>query len=784
MVRRIKKQDHQLIRQIRSLDFSACSGQALHNCAQQLKIRVGNGEPFGDILPEAYALAAECSKRSLHLMPFNEQLLGAVFLNEPVIVQMQTGEGKTLAAAFAAFGCALQSKGVHVLTFNDYLAKRDAEWMRPFYEGLGLSVGYVISSTGREERRAAYQCDITYLTAKEAGFDYLRDCLAYDQKEIVHRGFTLAIIDEADSILIDEAGIPLVLAGNAEEGSEEEPLLRLAELVQSLEQGNDFQLDEYKRNVSFTEAGVRKAEAYFHLENLYDLENLDLLTQLNCMLHAEVLLIKNVDYIIKNQQVQLVDEYTGRIAVNRHWPDGLQEAVEAKEGLRKSQAGKVLANITIRNFLQQYEQIAGMTGTAAVAERELSAVYGLDVVLIPTHNPFIRTDALDQVYLTKSAKNQAILDLVTSVHETGRPILIGTSSIEESESLARRFAEKEISCTVLNARSDEAEAKLIAQAGRQGAVTVSTNMAGRGVDIKLGDGTDEGARRIAALGGLYVIGTSKNESLRIDQQLRGRAGRQGDPGSTIFFASLEDDMLVQFGVTEVVESVDLPTDESEKIIHKNISAYLEHIQRVIEGQYEEIRLTVNKYALMLEQQRQIMQKERSAILAKEKSTIVEKHISLITSIEAQWGAAFTAEKIGSIFLFVLDRCWVDYLAYVDEVREGIHLVSLSKEDPLFHYHRLLIEAFERMEEEIGCSAEQELEKLLRQGAGYQEKKIADLRVPTATWTYLLSDNEFLNRMKKSRKIKRIGTFVRMSLSRFAPLDFMKKLFRRLIFNNH
>ena len=778
MIKKINKEYYEIIDRIKSLDYSDQTDIELLNRSKELKNRYSeeqcnnqsNEQSNMSLTIEAYALAFESSKRNLGLSPFDVQLLGALFLNKNTIIQMQTGEGKTLCAVFAAYLNVLIGKHVHILTFNDYLAKRDANWMRPIYESLGVSVAYVNSGMSVDERKEAYKCDVTYVTAKEAGFDYLRDCLVYDKQNRVHDSFQCAIIDEADSILLDEAGIPLVIAGETE--SDEIDSVPLAEFVKGLTPDEDYRLDEYERNVYFTDAGEAKIEEHFQISNLYDNENMGLLTNLNCALHAEVLFTKDVNYIVKDGKVQLIDENTGRIASNRHWPDGLQEAVEVKEGFAGSSKGKILGNISILNFLELYKEKSGMTGTAISSQEEFAEVYDLDVVKIPPNKESIRIDYPDQVYKTKEQKIKAIIREIAKIHKTERPILIGTSSIEESEDVSRLLKDGGIKCTVLNAKNDEAEAQLIAKAGRRNAVTVSTNMAGRGVDIKLGGGVTEEAEQIDEMGGLCIIATGKNESMRIDDQLRGRAGRQGDAGSSKFFVSIEDDIMVRFGVTESLESAStkLKTDQNGKVTNRNIDSHISHIQRVIDGQNHEVRTTLNKYAYMMEQQRTINQETREQILSGDFVDISKDSQALISNIESMLGKNKADELIKQVLLFKLDSCWVDFLEYINYVREGIHLVSLGREDPLYHYHLQIIEGFEDMKSSFDKAVSDELMILSEKGEDYVPQKIADVTSPTATWSYIISDNEFMNRIRKGKFSKNKVHFVTMKSVLYRPVD--------------
>ena len=515
--------------------FGGRSDKELAEESRILKRRVQDGTEPGLLVAEAFALSREAARRAIGQRPFDVQILAGLAIHRGRIAELATGEGKTLAAVAPAYLHALLGRGVHVLTFNDYLARRDARWMGPVYERLGLSVGYVQEGMMPTERRRAYRCDVTYVTAKEAGFDYLRDGLALDDSEQVHRPFHFAIVDEADSILIDEARIPLVIAGDAGQSPNLAGPERMAAVARQLLPKIDYDTDEYQHNIALTEAGIARAEGLLGCGDLYASENLARLAQLRNALHAQCLLARDVDYVVRAGRVELVDDFTGRVADKRQWPDGLQAALEAKEGVQRQPEGRILGSVTLQHFLRQYPQLAGMTATAQPAAEELEQLYGLRVTVVPTHRPMIRVDDPDVVFTDQDAKRAALVGEIAGVHATGRPVLVGTASVGESERLADELRAKGVPGEVLNARNDEREAEIVAHAGAVGAVTISTNMAGRGTDIRLGGPDDHAADRekVVALGGLYVIGTNRHASLRIDQQLRGRAGRQGDRKSVV-----------------------------------------------------------------------------------------------------------------------------------------------------------------------------------------------------------------------------------------------------------
>ncbi|NLD46843.1 MAG: accessory Sec system translocase SecA2, partial [Clostridiaceae bacterium] len=590
-----------LIDRINALNFETLGNEEFEEMSRKLACEWKGEIQQEDLLVKAFALAKEAAKRVLGVCPYDVQLMAGIAMLNGNVAQMQTGEGKTLAAVFPAYLNALSGKGVHILTFNDYLAKRDSEWMGPVYDLLGLTVGYINEGMTQEQRKRAYQCDITYATAKEAGFDFLRGFLSMKKEELTQREFNVAIIDEADSILIDEGRIPLVIAGDV--GGAESEARRASDIVRSLRRGIHYAKDEYERNVYLTDRGVEVVENMLECGNLYDEENLELLTGINSALHAHVLLKRNVDYIVRNGIVELVDEFTGRVAENRKWPDGLQNAIEAKEGLTGRNTGQIMYSITMQNFIRQYPKICGMTGTAYSAAEEFRDFYGIGVAIIPTHRPCIRVDEPDVVFTHKEAKYKALVKEILRVHKTGRPILIGTCSVDESERIFSELKEAGVNCQVLNVKNDELEAAIIERAGTFGAVTVSTNMAGRGTDIKLGMGDGDEHYKVAVLGGLYVIGTNRHESIRIDNQLRGRAGRQGDPGSTRFFISLEDDLLVKYKITSLIPEKFYPKKQDTPLNDPMIESEIARAQRIIEGQNFDTRKALCKYSIILDEQR-------------------------------------------------------------------------------------------------------------------------------------------------------------------------------------
>jgi preprotein translocase subunit SecA len=665
-------------------------------------------------------LAAVIASRVLRLEMFDVQILGALALARGHIAEMQTGEGKTLAAVPAAIWYARQGRGVHVLTANDYLARRDAAWMRGIYDWFGLSVGHVSQNMPADRRRAAYQCDVTYATANEVGFDYLRDGLARSVKERVQRPFAFALIDEADSILIDEARIPLVIAGGV--AGDSTLAYRADQAVAGLELHVHYSLDEFARNVQLTDAGIQRVEGFLGCGSLFDEPNLGMLTAVQDALEAHALLRRDVDYVVKNDSIELVDEFKGRIAQNRRWPAGLQSAVEAKERVGLKKQGRILGSITVQSLAGMYERICGMTGTAATQAEEFRKVYQLPVTTIPTNRPVIRQDLPDTVYADKEARNRALVEEIRKVHETGRPILVGTASVEESEALSHRLQSAGIEHAVLNARNDEAEAAIIAQAGALAAVTVSTNMAGRGTDILLGGNPPKDRQKVVDLGGLYVIGTTRHEARRIDNQLRGRAGRQGDPGTSRFFISFDDDLLVRFGITDNPD--------------------IDSVQRTAEGQNLEIRRTLWKYDCAAEYHRREIYGLRREVLLSPSWSLGEMLTEEQYSELLQAAGADALEAAGrQVVLALIDELWADYLANVAELKGGIHWASWTGADPL---HKFLTGEREIYADFHQCLREEIADAFrtaeIRNGAIRFRK--AERMERGATWTYLSTDQPF------------------------------------------
>ncbi|MCR4428868.1 MAG: preprotein translocase subunit SecA [Caldiserica bacterium] len=729
---------------------------------EQFKKRLSSGETLEDILPEAFALVREISPKTIGLRHFDVQLIGGIVLHEGKIAEMKTGEGKTLVATLAAYLNALEGKGVHIVTVNDYLAKRDRNWMGPLYEALGLKVGLILHDSSISQRKEAYASDITYGTNNEFGFDYLRDNMAIDIEHTVQRELNYAIIDEVDSILIDEARTPLIISGPAEESTD--LYYRAAQAAKRLIEGEDFETDEKAKTVSLTPQGAKKVERYLGLNNLYASENVEYLRHINAALKAMRLFKRDVDYIVKDGEVVIVDEFTGRLMFGRRYSDGLHQAIEAKEGLRVRQENQTLATITFQNYFRMYRKIAGMTGTAATEEEEFRAIYNLPVVVIPTNKPMIREDFSDVIYKTEKAKFRAIVNEIKELYQRKRPVLVGTRSIEKSEILSRMLSHEGIPHQVLNAKYHEKEAEIIARAGQPGAVTIATNMAGRGVDIVLGEG-------VAAMGGLHIIGTERHESRRIDNQLRGRAGRQGDPGSSRFYLSLEDELLRIFGgssISNFMERLKFPEDTP--IEHSLLTRAIENAQKKVEAHNFEIRKQLLEFDNVLNKQREVIYAERKKVMEEEnlKEHILEmlnSHIDeladlymnphgsrdqwdsegFLKAVEQlvaspltppeeelsrtaliEWGKEvalraylkkeeeISPELMRQVERFVLlrtiDMKWKDQLYSLDFLKEGIGLRAYGQKSPLLEYQ---FEAYEMFQDMLRRIKEDTLKFLFR-----------------------------------------------------------------------
>ncbi len=735
------------------IEFQGLTEEAFPQKTAEYKERLKNGEEIDDILAEAFALVREASMRVLSMRHFDVQLIGGMVLHQGRIAEMKTGEGKTLVATLPAYLNALQGKGVHIVTVNDYLASRDAAWMGPVLEYCGLSVGLIIHGLSYEERKAAYACDVTYGTNNEMGFDYLRDNMVVAADNMVQRELHYAIIDEVDSILVDEARTPLIISG---EGDKPTTLYyQIAKFIPRLKNEEDYKVDEKAHVATLTEEGVGKVEKYFAIENLS--ENMELAHHVNQGLKAHSLMKRDRDYVVKDDQVIIVDEFTGRLMFGRRYSDGLHQAIEAKEGVKIEKESQTLATITFQNYFRMYKKLGGMTGTAKTEEEEFRKIYGMDVVSIPTHNPMVRADQSDMVYRTEEGKFRAVAEDIISRHQAKQPVLVGTISVEKSEYLSEMLTKRGIKHQVLNAKYHEKEAQIIALAGQEGAVTIATNMAGRGTDIVLGGG-------MQGVGGLYVLGTERHESRRIDNQLRGRSGRQGDPGESRFYVSLEDDLMRLFGSANVEGIMDrLGMDDDLPIEHKMISRAIESAQKKVEARNFSIRKNVLEYDDVINQQREVMYGERRKVLFGEdlKETVtsmitdvieqaVEKYagelkysdewdlpgflsyieqsiipqpdfkkedllgmrkdeaIAFLTekaqvlyeSREKEMGSELMRELEKAILLRIIDEKWMDHIDAMDQLRNGISLRAYGQKDPLIEYKFEAFEAFQMMIENM------------------------------------------------------------------------------------
>ena len=753
-------------------EMVALTDEELRDKTRQFKERLAAGETLDDILPEAFATVREAARRTLNMEHYRVQLIGGIVLHQGRIAEMRTGEGKTLVSTAPAYLNALAGKGVHIVTVNDYLAKRDAEWMGRVHEFLGLTVGVVLNSMNTEERKKAYACDITYVTNNELGFDYLRDNMAIYKEQMVLRDLDYAIIDEVDSVLIDEARTPLIISGQSgkstklyevcdvlarqlERGEESGEFSKIGAIMgEEIEETGDFIVNEKDKIVNLTEQGVKKVEEFFHIENLADPENLEIQHNIILALRANYLMFRDKDYVVKDDEVLIVDEFTGRIMPGRRYSDGLHQAIEAKEHVKVKRESKTLATITFQNFFNKFRKKAGMTGTALTEEKEFRNTYGMDAVAIPTNKPVIRIDHEDVVYKTKKEKFNAVVNDIVATHEKGQPVLVGTITIETSEMLSRMLKKKGIPHKVLNAKYHELEAEIVADAGIHGAVTIATNMAGRGTDIKL----DEEAR---ALGGLKIIGTERHESRRIDNQLRGRAGRQGDPGESIFYISLEDDLMRLFGSERLMNMFNaLGVPEGEQITHKMLSNAIEKAQMKIENNNYGIRENLLKYDEVNNEQREIIYAERRKVLDggnmrdlilkmitdivenavdmcisdeqnaekwdfKELNSLLlpivpleplaysdeikgmkknelkhdlkEKAIKLYEAKEAEFPDQEQIREIERVVLLkVIDNKWMSHIDDMDQLRQGIGLQAYGQRDPLVEYKMSAYEMFEGM----------------------------------------------------------------------------------------
>lgn len=699
----------------------------------------------GEVTDPAALLAALAlaSERTLGLAPFAVQLQATLRLMEHDVVQMETGEGKTLVGAMAATGYGLMGKRVHSITVNEYLANRDAQWMRPLVEFFGLSVAAISESMTRDERRVAYAADIVYGPVSEIGFDVLRDQLVTRREDAVQSGADVAIVDEADSVLVDEALVPLVLAGSQPGKA---PTSQITALVATLRPEEHYTTDADRRNVFLTDAGAHAIEQALGIESLYSDEHIGTtLVQVNLALHARELLQRDVHYLVRDGKVWLIDASRGRIAELQRWPDGLQSAVEAKEGLTVTEGGRILDTITLQALMGRYPIVCGMTGTAVAATDQLRQFYDLRVSVIERNKPLQRFDEANHIYATMAEKNRAIVEEIVAIHATGQPILVGTHDVAESEKLAEVLGERGIEVQVLNAKNDAEEAGIIAEAGRLGKVTVSTQMAGRGTDIKLGGaGGDNSAahEEVVAVGGLAVIGTALHRTSRLDNQLRGRAGRQGDPGLSMFFVSLEDDVVQAGGEGE---NISFTPEADGRINSARIQDWIGHCQRVTEGQLLEIHAQTWKYNKLISDQRVIIDERRAEVLDTELAyeTFKQHNPERMAELEATVPHDVLVQACRDIMLFHLDNEWSEHLALLDDVRESIHLRAIARETPIDEFHRIAVGEFKELANRAHQQALDSFDEVTIDEQGTHLADSGYMR-PSATWTYMVSDNPLQN----------------------------------------
>ncbi len=691
-------------------------------------------------IPQFLAIAREASERATTLRPFDVQLLGALRMLAGDVVEMATGEGKTLAGAIAAAGYAIAGRSVHVISVNDYLARRDAEWMGPLLEAMGLTVGWITAESTADERRAAYACDVTYASVNEIGFDVLRDQLVTDVDDLVSPDPDVALIDEADSVLVDEALVPLVLAGTTHRETPRLEIIRMVgDLCAATAAEKYYDTDADRRNVHLTDQGARKLEKALGGIDIYSEENVSTtLTEINVALHAHVLLQRDVHYIVRDDRVQLINASRGRIAQLQRWPDGLQAAVEAKERIETTETGEVLDTITVQALINRYPTVCGMTGTALAAGEQLRQFYKLGVSPIPPNTPNVREDVADRVYITAAAKIDAVIDHIKTIHATGQPVLVGTRDVAESEELHERLVKAGVPAVVLNAKNDEEEARVIAEAGTLNSVTVSTQIAGRGTDIRLGGSDEAGHDEVAELGGLHVIGTGRHHTERLDNQLRGRAGRQGDPGSSVFFSSWEDDVVVSHLDPE---KLPMGTDDDGRITADKAAQLLEHAQRIAEGRLLDVHANTWRYNQLVAQQRAILVERRNTLLrtATARQELAERSPERYEELAKEIDEERLEKICRQIMLYHLDRGWADHQAYLSDIRESIHLRALGRQNPLDEFHRLAVDAFASLAADAIEAAQQTFEtaNVVDDEQGLDLSKLAR---PTSTWTYMIHDN--------------------------------------------
>ena len=752
--REIKK-INKIVDKIEELEqkVSLLNDEELKQMTSIFKKRLNLGECLDDILPEAFAVVREASKRVLGMRQYRVQLIGGIVLHQGKIAEMKTGEGKTLVGVAPVYLNALEGKGVHVVTVNDYLAKRDKEIMEPVYNFLGLSVGVIIHGQEIEERRAQYNCDITYGTNNEFGFDYLKDNMVLAKEDMVQNALNFAIVDEVDSILIDEARTPLIISG---EIPHDERDYQLANVFVKFLLPSDYEIDKKEKTVSLTEQGIKRAENFYKIDSLVDSKNIQIYHNINQALKAYFIMEIDKDYVVKNGEVEIVDEFTGRIMEGRRFSEGLHQAIEAKEGVKIKNESKTLATITYQNYFRMYKKLSGMTGTAKTEEQEFISTYGLPVVQIPTNKPVIRKDLPDKLYKTEKAKYMAVVKKIEDIHTTGQPILVGTASIEKSEILSYLLNKKGISHKVLNAKNDKQEAEIVSNAGKIGAITIATNMAGRGTDISLGGGDKEEQKKVLELGGLYVIGTERHESRRIDNQLRGRAGRQGDKGISRFYVSLEDEIMKLYGGSKA-KKISKKLDDDKEITHKSVLKTIETSQTVLEGKNFGIRKNVLQYDDVINKQRELIYSDRKKVLNgedlkeeikgminiaikeavdnyiskndisgyieyinrlfkinrfgldldienKKEKQIMEHTIEVVEKAyeinEENLSSEYLRNMERQALLQVVDKYWIDHIDEIDQLKNCIGLSAIGQKDPVKEFTVQSFDIFDNMNKQV------------------------------------------------------------------------------------
>ncbi|MCK9390927.1 MAG: preprotein translocase subunit SecA [Syntrophales bacterium] len=785
--------------------LTSLTDEELKGKTPQFKEKLQNGASLDDILPEAFAVAREAARRTVQMRPFDAQIIGGIVLHQGRIAEMKTGEGKTLAATLPMYLNALTGKGCHLVTVNDYLARRDAGWMGPIYTFLGLTVGVIVHGMDDDERRAAYNADITYGTNNEFGFDYLRDNMKFSLEEYVQRDFHYAIVDEVDSILIDEARTPLIISGPSEESTEK--YYRINQVIPRLRKEEDYSIEEKSRTVVLTEEGIARVEKYLKVTNLYEPRNIEILHHVNQALKAHTLFKRDVDYVVKDGEVIIVDEFTGRIMPGRRYSDGLHQALEAKEKVKIERENQTLASVTFQNYFRMYEKLAGMTGTADTEAEEFKKIYKLEVVVVPTNMPMIRADHNDLIYKTEKEKFNAAIEEIQEMHKLGRPVLVGTISIVKSELLSTMLSKTGIKHHVLNAKHHEREAEIVAQAGQRGMVTISTNMAGRGTDIKLGEG-------VADLGGLHILGTERHESRRIDNQLRGRSGRQGDMGSSRFYLSLEDDLLRIFGAEKISAIMDrIGIEENQPIENRLVSKAIENAQKRVEGQNFDIRKHLLDFDDVMNKQRQLIYDQRRKVLKGQdlwsdiegmieevvsdiaanyvdekghpedwdlkalddrifkqfslklnlnekgremnaleiEETIISAANAHLRRKEEDFGPPLMTYVMTMIMLQSIDTQWKDHLLGMDHLKEGIGLRGYGQKDPVREYQKegydMLMAMIERIKEDT-------LEKLCMVQVR-REEDIEEMQ-RKAEEDYILSRGEDVSATPVKRDKEKVG----------------------------